>query len=278
METKEINQVQKLLLNLLKKYISICKEYNLTYYLTGGGLIGALRHKGFIPWDDDLDIVMPRKDYDKFVNICKQNLKDGYKIQNYQTDPSWYFTFSRFIDNETIIETEYSIKTQKMNLWLDVFPVDGLPHTPFLRKAHFQHILFYRYLIQIANVETMVGLDKINRPLYEKIIIYFFHYIPIGKIINSKKLVQKLEKVMRKYDIEHSDYLANLAGRYRMKEIMPKKYWGSPSKVEFEDIQVNAPQMYHEFQTHMYGDYMKVPPIKDRVTHKINIIKSRIIK
>ena len=118
------NKVQPIALNLLKVFIDICEKNNLRYYVIGGSLIGVLRHKGFIPWDDDIDIGMPREDFDKFVNL--PSYPDGYGYMSHKNNPEWNFAFGQFVDLESEIEIELNEKPRKANVWLDIFPIDGI--------------------------------------------------------------------------------------------------------------------------------------------------------
>lgn len=267
-------KVQELTISLLEKFISICEENHLRYYFTGGALIGVLRHEGFIPWDDDIDVGMPRRDYDKFLKALEKNMPEGYGICNRFTDPNWHFAMSQFIDNESEIEINLAEQPRKAHIWVDVFPLDGLPTNKIHRWWNVKHILFYRYLVQIAHIKVQVDSHR-NRPLVERIILDVLKVIPFGKLINTNKTLDKLEKLLRKTDFDISEYAGNMLGRYREREVVPKKYFGTAKKGLFEGVEINIPEMSHELQTALYGDYMKLPPKKDRLAHNVKIICSR---
>ena len=269
-------KVQLLTINLLKKFIEICNENNLTYYFTGGALIGVLRHKGFIPWDDDIDVGMPRDDYMKFVDIMHNSSTDGYGICDRYTDKDWHFDMSQFIDLESEIEINLAKETRKAHIWIDVFPLDGLPNNVFLRKIRIDHILFLRYLIQVANIDKQVDSRR-KRPLYEKIIIKICKIIHIEKIIDTNKLLNKLEKTLMKSDFHKSIYGGNLLGRYRKREVVLTEFFGNPKMADFEEVKVCIPEKSHELQTALYGDYMKLPPEDERVAHNVKILCERKI-
>ena len=269
-------KVQKLTIALLQKYISICEENNLRYYFTGGALIGVLRHKGFIPWDDDIDVGMPRKDYDKFLQILDKDMPEGYGICNRFTDKDWHFAMSQFIDKESEIEINLAETPRKAHIWVDVFPLDGLPLNRVHRWFRIKHILFFRYLVQIAHIKTQVDSHR-ERPWYEKIMLGLMKIIPFGMLINTDNVLDKLDKLLRKNDFDTAQYVGNMLGRYRKREVVPAKYFGKAKKGLFEGIMVNIPEMSHELQTALYGDYMKLPPEKDRDAHNVRTIKSRDI-
>lgn len=267
-------EIQLLELEILKEVIRISDENNLTYYIIGGSLIGVLRHKGFIPWDDDIDIGMPRSDYEKFIEICKKDINGQYAIIDNSTDPKWFFNFAQIVNKKIKIKIETTENPRISNPWVDLFPIDGLPSDKKKRKRHFRKILHYRYLIQLANIENQVDQSRKDRPLRERLILKIFSTFKIKKFINSKNILRKMKIALKTYDFYQSEYAGNLLGRYREKEVVPKNYFGKPKKLPFEEIMVNVPEKYHELQTHLYGDYMSLPPKEKQVTHSITIISN----
>lgn len=267
--------VQLIELEILKIFIDICEKNNFRYYIIGGSLIGVLRHKGFIPWDDDIDIGMPREDYEKFLKISVTELPKGYMVSNHRTDPNWYFGMSQLVDKETEIDIYMTEIPRRCHVWIDLFPLDGLPANGFLRKLHIWNILLNRFLIQMAKIETQVDTHKVGRPLYEKIIISLLKKIRIGDLINCENVLKRLNKTLRKIDYDKSTYAGNMLGKYREREAVPKAYFGHPEKFAFEDILVNVPEKYHELQSTLYGDYMKMPSEDKRVSHDIKFVKLR---
>lgn len=269
-------KVQQLTISLLQVFINICEQNNICYYFTGGALIGVLRHKGFIPWDDDIDVGMPRRDYEHFLEILKIHPIKGYNICNRYTDKDWHFAMSQFIDEESEIEINLAEKKRRAHIWIDVFPLDGLSSNTFFRWIRVKHILCIRYLIQLAHIETQVDSHR-KRPWYEIVVLEIFKVVPIGKLLNTDKLLNYLEKILKKTDFYTAEYAGNMLGRYREKEVVLKKYFGNPQKGEFEGIMVNIPEYSHELQTTLYGDYMKLPPKKEQIAHNVKILKCREI-
>ena len=267
-------KVQKLTVDLLNVFIKICEENNLTYYFIAGALIGVVRHKGFIPWDDDIDVAMPRKDFDKFISIVENMDSDEYGLCNRHTNKDWHFALSQFIDLKSEIEIDLAKEKRRSYIWIDIFPLDGLPSNKIKRFLRIKHILFLRYMIQMAHIETQVDSHR-KRPIYERFIIKFCTIFRIGKLINSDKLLDKLEKLLRKTDYDSAEYIGEMLGRYREKEVYPKKYFGNPVKGEFENILVDIPEDTHSVLETVYGDYMCLPPEEERVAHNVKIIKSR---
>ena len=269
-------KVQKLTLNTLNVFIDFCDKHQLQYYFTGGALIGVLRHKGFIPWDDDIDLGLPRKDFDRLHEILKTEMPEGFGLCNRFTDSKWHFAMSQFVDLESEIEIDLAEQKRKAHIWVDVFPLDGLPDGETSRWFRVKSILLHRYLVQIAHISTQVDAHR-ERPLSEKIVLGIFKVIPIGKLINTNKVLDHLEKVLRKTDFYTSTWCGNMLGRYREKEVVKRSWFGNPCKGMFEGIEVNIPEDSHSILSSLYGDYMKLPPERDRVAHNVKIIKCRDI-
>lgn len=268
-------KVQDLTMNTLNVLISYCEEHNLRYYFTGGALIGVLRHKGFIPWDDDIDLGLPRKDFDKLHELLSKDMPKGYGICNRFTDSNWHFAMSQFIDLESEIEINLAEQPRKAHIWIDIFPLDGLPDNKILRWFRVKHILLKRHMVQIAHITTQVDSHR-DRPTYEKFIIEFCKKVPVGKLFNTNKILDSLERLLRKSDFDKAEWCGNMLGRYREREIV-KKWFGTPKKATFENEEVNIPENSDAILKCIYGDYMKLPPEKDRVAHGVKILKCRNI-
>ena len=142
---EQVKKVQAIALNLYRKFAEICEENGLVHYFTGGALIGVKRHKGFIPWDDDIDIVMPRKDFDRFQRIAKNYLSEGYGVCDRWTDKSWHFAFLQFMDLKSEIEINLAEIPRKSSVWLDIYPIDGVPNGKWRRKLYIWYILLHRF-------------------------------------------------------------------------------------------------------------------------------------
>ncbi len=269
-------KVQDLTMNTLNVLISYCEEHNLRYYFTGGALIGVLRHKGFIPWDDDIDLGLPRKDFDKLHELLSKDMPKGYGICNRFTDSNWHFAMSQFIDLESEIEINLAEQPRKAHIWIDIFPLDGLPDNKILRWFRVKHILLKRYMVQIAHITTQVDYHR-DRPTYENVIIEFCKKVPVGKLFNTNKILDSLERLLRKSDFDKAEWCGNMLGRYREREIVQKEWFGTPQKAVFENEEVNIPENSDAILKCLYGDYMKLPPEKDRIAHGVKILKCRNI-
>lgn len=269
-------KVQDLTMNTLNVLINYCEEHDLRYYFTGGALIGVLRHKGFIPWDDDIDLGLPRKDFDKLHELLSKDMPKGYGICNRFTDPNWHFAMSQFIDLESEIEINLAEQPRKAHIWIDIFPLDGLPDNDIIRWLKVKYILIHRYLVQIAFISTQVDSHR-QRPLVEQMALKMCKIIPVGKLFDTRKILDHLEYVLRKTDFDKSQWCGNMLGRYREKEVVLKKWFGIPQKGRFEGKLVNIPQNSDAILKKLYGNYMELPPEENRIAHGVKVIKCRNI-
>lgn len=269
-------RVQDLTINALNVFTNYCEKHKLRYSFTGGALIGVLRHKGFIPWDDDIDLGLPRKDFDKLHELLKSDMPKGYGICNRYTDPDWHFAMSQFVDLESEIEINLAEQPRMAHIWIDVFPIDGLPDNKLLRWIRVKRILIKRYMVQIAHISTQVDSHR-DRPIYEKIILGFCKRIPVGKFFDTNKILNSMETLLRKSDFDTSEWCGNMLGRYREREVVRKEWFGIPQKAIFENESVYIPQNSDAILKNLYGDYMKLPPEKDRIAHGVKILKCRNI-
>lgn len=265
-----LKTLQEIELENLKKIIEICEVNNLRYFLIGGSLIGVLRHNGFIPWDDDIDIGLPRPDYNKFVQIVKNYLPDHMDSQTLTSDPNYKCYFTRLINNRKKIYWEHGQYTAIIGVWTDVFPIDGLPDNSICRKLHVLNVNLHKALYKFTQIDY-VTTNK-QRPFYEKVLIEFAMLTHIGKILSPDKTLKALDTVLQKYDYDKAKYVWNFSGCYGKKEIVPKYQLSGNRKGLFEGLSVNIPEGAEDYLTSIYGDYMQLPPIEKRKSHAIKFV------
>ena len=253
-------------MNIVKEVLRICEKYNLKYYMLGGTMLGAIRHQGFIPWDDDIDLGMPRKDYEKFLEVAPGEFPKELKLVNYKTDPKYQYYITRILDTETKVEEERIGNDSKYtNASIDIFPIDGTPNNSILRKIYFFRVLAHRALMSLCYKDSIDRKRK--RSKLEKVFLGIMEKLPIEKITTPYKQKEKIDKLLRKQDIEKSKYIGNIMGAYRTKEIVPKEYYGDGKFYKFEDIELRGMDLYDEYLKYTYGDYMQLPPEDKRKTH-----------
>lgn len=253
-------------LNIVKEVVKICDQNNLKYYMLGGTMLGAVRHRGFIPWDDDIDLGMPRKDYDRFILIAKSKLPKNLRLINYKTDPNYQYYITRILDTNTKVEEERIGNDNKYtNASIDIFPIDGTPNNKFLRRIYFFRVLYHRALMSLCYKDSIDR--KRSRNKIEKIFLWIMEKLPIEKITTPFEQKEKIDVLLRKQKIEGSKYIGNIMGAYRTREIVPACFYGKGKMYQFENIQLRGVDKYDEYLRWTYGDYMKIPPEDKRKTH-----------
>ena len=254
---KTTRQLQEVSLQMLLYFDEYCSKHNLTYYLCGGCCIGTIRHEGFIPWDDDVDIFMPRKDYERFKKIWSDT--EVYEIEFVSEECRCYSTLTRLNNkNTTFISTYTKDLDTPHGVAMDIFPLDGCPGGKKRKMQKLWALLFSLYAVENAptNHGKIVELaGKIGLAI-----------IPTWKL--RCKVWRFCEKQMSKYRIEDCDYITELcAGPGYMQNEYPKEAFDYPVRRMFEGHMLPIPVGYDAYLSMAFGDYMKLPPIEKRVAH-----------
>lgn len=265
---QDLQKIQKLELDILKDFINVCQKHNLTYFLIGGSALGAVRHKGFIPWDDDIDVGLPRKDYEKFLSIAKTELTDKYHILNAEN----YTDYPLLTTQLALKDTKFVIQNFKnlhipFGIYLDIFPFDGMCDDFKKSKKHARKTWFYGKLLILSCIpKPYVAFKGIKRQCIW-ICTSAIHYTLKILHISSNKLYKKCKNISMKYNTDHNkcvDYFCDTNYMWCMiktKELYPLK------QLKFEDIEVNVPNNVEAHLSRCYGDYMALPPVEKRKNH-----------
>ena len=254
---------RRLLLDILEYCADICEKNNVRYFLSGGTLLGAIRHKGFIPWDDDIDVNVPRLDCEKLVKLINEDKNNScYEVYSIGNDPyapecRWF----RIYDNRTVCEDTWGGRMKKPwyhPMFLDVFPVDGYPSTMEETLKFCKGMKFYANLMICWRNK---GLNPENLLVCIRQKIAFV----VSRIIGIKTIHKMCLKYVTKYDSETSEYVGVAAiTNYFPNESVKRVDYYKPVKVEFEGRMYNAPSNYETYLTQIYGNYMELPPIEKR--------------
>lgn len=248
-----IEEIKKISLEILINVSNFCDTHNIEYYLSCGTLLGAIRHKGFIPWDDDVDIMMPRPDYNRFLN--------EYNDSNYRLiKPSeGRYYYAKVADNNTIkVETRLDNKKYDYTgIDIDIFPLDGIIND----KKEIENIRKKSKIL-----ETLLRLS--NQPIfYRKNPIKCINRI-IPRMLGSKNIVKLIERNAQTYSYENSDYVIRVRNTPNgFTGAMKKEIYYPPKKKEFEGHLFNVPNDYDKWLTTFYGNYMELPPLDKRKAH-----------
>jgi lipopolysaccharide cholinephosphotransferase len=253
-----MNKLKQCELSMLKCFISICQKLNLKYFLVGGTLLGAVRHQGFIPWDDDIDVGMLRKDYEVFLKEAGKLLPEYYFLQTSNTDPEFPHNFAKIRDSRTtFIETTTKKYNINHGVFIDIFPFDFYPDgratanvlefkKKFLKSRIDLGFFFDTPVVHSKLGNIMIALAKVRYPSIKK------------AVVARGKLFQSVKKGNR---------ITNYCGIWGQREIVPKEWLEETCDLQFEDIVASGPKYYHEYLRNVYGNYMELPPVEMRVGH-----------
>ena len=259
----KLRESQMCQLKLLEKFKEICEAEHLTYYLSGGSTLGAVRHKGFIPWDDDIDVVMPRKDYEKFLRVSGGYLEGGQIVRHFTTDKNYPDYTMKLEDTNVAFVVQKANNKVEQNVWIDIFPMDGAPDSERELGSMCRRIYRLRMKLALSTLENVQYNE--DRAAWKKFIIFVATHIPFYKAMNPHKIMLKLDRELQRYDPETSKQIGTFMGAYYEKEIMPKEYFGDGKMAEFEGGMYPVPVETDKYLRHMYGDYMQLPPEDKRV-------------
>lgn len=242
----DIDKIHSRLLIMMEEFHKICEKHSLKYYIVGGTCIGAMRHKGFIPWDDDVDIAMPREDYDKLETIDWSKESNKLELKYYKNTSKSPIHYIKVIDKTTtLIESRYHNYVE--GLYLDIFPLDGVDCTDekIMKKIWTLHSIIMKHCTTDENPKDLKTI--------------------VAKMLPLNLCHLYIEKLMRLREYQKSDWVVNFLGAYGKKEIVPREYFGKQRLFEFETAKFYGPERAEDYLTHIYGDYLELPPVEKRV-------------
>ena len=244
---EQTRELQKYILDMLLAIDNVCREHGLDYYLIAGTMLGAVRHKGFVPWDDDADVAMPRKDYNEFVKHANEWLPERYELVSGLQDPMYPYQFARIQDKETTY-----ILRRKFNcvggLPVDVCPLDGMTADHSAMVKHYRRYAIAKKLLYYSTID----------PLKHGHGLRWAFTMLMHKFISQDWAHRHMNDVQREFDYDRSPLVADHDNAPN-RGILPKEVYGKPTPIEFEGHQLMGVQDPDTYLRYCYGDYMKMP-------------------
>ena len=256
-EKISMEEYKKILLMILEKIDNLCIEYHLNYQLAYGTLLGAVRHGGFIPWDDDADIFMPRADYIKLQEIIEKR-DYGINFISIETEPKTIFPYGKICASNTIAYEKGFKEVPGYGAFVDVFPLDFVPENVKKRKW-----IFWKYntFIKLIQYSARTEWRKSNSKIKNLVRTCVF---TISRYINTEKLVRKVNRDLQKLCLDGQTEMVSIPWDFKGKAFLKKDIY-RVKRVEFENIMLNISEAYDDILSKIYGDYMRLPPEEERV-------------
>ena len=253
-------KVKKRLLNLLLEFDKICSDNKLRYSLCGGTLIGAVRHKGFIPWDDDIDVMMPRPDYEKLKKIKLNNNREICFPETNSIYP-YIYTYAKYYDLDTELIEFPNSKKIKSHIYIDIFPIDGI------ENDESKHYIQYKKVNRLAKMHRLIRISFYNQNNmnynYIKRIVWKILW-KISFVIPNNFFIKRIDKYVNSYEFDKCKYVGTLVAGFGPKERYEKCMF-EITKIDFEGHYFSCISGYDKYLKILYGDYMKLPELSKRV-------------
>ncbi len=262
---EEIRPLQLKQLQILKEFKRVCDKNGLTYFLGFGTLLGAIRHEGFIPWDDDVDVCMNYKDYVALDKACRKDLAEGYFLQSKDSDPGSHMTFKKLrLSSTTLIHKDYAHKDMNHGIAIDIYPVFHVADDEKVRKKQIRCAILYLLLVVEEPPKNHGKLLKTGG----RILLWFLK----GKL--GDKVKSYCYREMTKYEDTNTQHRAMFYGNINnCRRVYPSQYFEGTVLKKFEDENFSVPVKYDEYLTFRYGDYMKMPPVEEQGVKLENQVK-----
>lgn len=253
-----MTNLQETEFKLLKLFVEICEQLDLRYYLVCGSALGAEKYGGFIPWDDDVDVALPRDDYERFISQAHRYLPEDVFLQNYHTQRTVPFIFSKLRDsNTTYIENSHRRLDIHHGVYIDIFPLDGLPESKAAQK-----ILNLRKRLLSIRLNCVYDVDRKGAMKYICAVERFF-----GMHKRTLNAVKRLDKILSKTPVTASSVWCNHANWQGTKEYAPREQYGKGKKGKFENLDIILPELTDAYLEQKYGDWRADLPEEEKVGH-----------
>lgn len=264
MRKLSIEEAKKLELDILDFIDSFCKEHGINYCINYGTLIGAIRHKGFIPWDDDIDLSMTRENYQRFIQLFSKE-QSKYQILSLETDNRYFNNFIKVVDPTTKIVDTRNTKTYDSGIFIDIFPMDTFNDSKVIDACY---KLESFKLLSFSKYKNIVYGDNQLKDLVRTL------FWILLRPISPRFFAHQIEKQIQKYRVEDGNYIAFIPSKFKEKERFSKEVFEDLIEVPFEHLQLPAPKQFDAILRQYYGDYMALPPKEKQIySHEFEAYK-----
>ena len=261
----DLQRYKKIICEIARSFDNFCTVHNLRYFGIGGTAIGAIRHKGIIPWDDDIDFVMPRKDYDQFLSLSKTELDSQYEVFSHHNYALYHLSMAKMCKANTSLLPSRQIRIM-LGAFIDIFPMDGLPDTDKEgRIEYFNNYQLIRHKAEaVSKFYTIRSIfSSIKHRNWEELRNQFIsHWYHIRGKHND--LFDQCDRILKSYPFDDAQYVAYFGTNRSAKIISPKSWFDDYYYAPFEDFEIRLPIGIHQYLSQVFGDYMKLPNPEDR--------------
>lgn len=254
----ELDATQDRVFSILKQFDRFCRENEISYFALGGTLLGAIRHGGFIPWDDDIDVGVPREDYERMISIADR-IPMPFRLESSECDSTYIYPYAKIYDTKSVVIEKY-VNPFERGLWIDVFPIDGTYDNKSLQWMHFKSIQIMKGMISTKSKSYRIKDQNATKKIARAIMGLYLNIVP------ESALRSALRWLLRRKSPYKSNFVGNLLGRWGQREIVATQVIMPGIAIEFCGMTVHAPSAPESYLTSIYGDYMELPPEHERTS------------
>lgn len=261
MKKMSLNEMKSIQIEMLKYIDKVCQENNIDYFLIGGSLLGAIRHNGFIPWDDDIDIGLTKENFDKLYNLLSKNNNTRYQFFDHSLQEDYYYPFAKLIDTWTCLNENQFKNISNYGIYIDIFTYFNMPVEEELRMKHYK---------KLKNLQRKIFYYSMKNPFQSGFIknILKAPFVLEAKLEGIDKILKKYNKLLQKYNNVEKKYLISNWPVYKPScEIQQYDMVKKVCYHKFENIEALIPKEYDKFLKKVFGNYMELPPKEKRVSH-----------